>query len=288
MIQDRPVIAWTPWGRRQTTTILYRYMARDHAAGIIDAWYLYINTDPDQEADVAYAHELAASHDWIHIINRPPDVPVLSPKQRMTGFAYRYFTNPNAVYVRFDDDIVYVHDDAVERLVSAKLAMSGCLVSFPVIINNAVVSHHLQMQGLIPREWGDVSCYCMDRWGWADGNFAINLHRLLLDKVEAGRVDDLYMYQDIPLPERLQFSVSTFACLGSDYATLDPPGWLGYAEEESFHTIEWPAKTGKVNMIVGNAVVSQFTFGPQRRDPQHAAVLNGEILDRYRALADKL
>jgi hypothetical protein len=76
--------------------------------------------------------------------------------------------------------------------------------------------------------------------------------------------------------------------LGSEYAALNPPGVLPFDEEESCHTVLWPEALGKTNQIIGNALVSHFTFGPQRHRPEHAAVFNGEILDRYRALAAAL
>jgi hypothetical protein len=287
-VNGRPTIAWTPWGRKVTTSLLYRHLARDHRRGIVDAWYLYMNTDPDQVGDVAYAHELAASHDWIHLVHRPADVPVLSPKQRMTGFAYRYFTNADAVYVRLDDDIIYIHEDAITTLVNAKLQQESVLCAFPMTWNNAIVSHFAQQYGKIPRDWGTVGMYCMDPIGWANGQFGIRIHNLLLEKIEQGRVGDLYLYQDVPLPPATQFSVSCFATAGSDYAILQPPGFLGYsndaygwAEEENFHTIEWPRRTGKVNMLIGNALVSHYTFGPQRQE-----ILATDILDRYRAIAE--
>jgi hypothetical protein len=51
-------------------------------------------------------------------------------------------------------------------------------------------------------------------------------------------------------------------------------------EEESWHTIHRTVATGVPNMIIGNALVSHYTFGPQR-----GTVLPSGVLDRYRELA---
>jgi hypothetical protein len=59
------VVATTPYGRKETVSILFRYMLRDHEAGVLDEWQLWMNTDPHQVEDVEYANHLASQHDWI-------------------------------------------------------------------------------------------------------------------------------------------------------------------------------------------------------------------------------
>lgn len=284
MIDQHRVTTWTPYGRRDTVSILFKYMQRDHARGLVDEWWLASNVDPHgQEADLAYAHELAAAHDWIHVKERPSDCPQLTPKQRNTGYFYRYMVDPQCVYLRFDDDIVYVHEDAIERLVRASLE-NGALCSFPVIWNNAIVSWYAQQCGRIPVDYGIVGGpFCMDAMGWANGEFAVKIHRLLLDNIEAGTVPGLFLYQDFSIQPGTQFSVSCFASRGGDYAALPTPGVLVPDEEESWHTIHQPLRTQRPNMLIGNAVVSHYSFFPQR-----SALAHTDVLDRYRDLADRL
>jgi len=285
MIDGNSVVAWTPYGRRRTYSLLIQYLRRDVERGLIDEVWAFMNTDPvGQEGDVAYAHELAERFPWFHLKHRPEGVDLGNlPKQRYTGLAYREMTDPNTVYVRFDDDVVYVHEAAIENLVRARLQMPAPTAVFPVIFNNAIASHFLQACGKVPTEWGVVNAYCMDPMGWANGPFAVKLHELLLDHIEAGTVEDLYLYQDFPLQPGTQFSVSCFASLGSMYADLpDGPGVLVPDEEESWHTIHRPLATGAPNIIRGDAIVSHFSFFPQ-----HPFLNNTNLLDRYRELADK-
>lgn len=288
MIDAHPVICWTPYGRRRTVSILAKYMERDHGRGLVDQWLLYLNTDPaGQEDDLTYAHELATTYDWVKLVKRPEGYRPLHPKQRQTGYFYLYCTDPEAVYLRLDDDIVYLHEDAVENLVTTKLALrDSVLCAFPIIINNAVVSWHLQHQRRIPssgKGWQSVQYpHCMDAVGWADGGFAVKLHELLLKKIEAGTVEDLYMHHTVTLAERQQFSVSCFATMGSDYTVLDPPGHLG-AEEEFWHSVHRPKQAGMANIIVDSAVVSHWSFYHQHKELDASG-----LLDRYRELAAKL
>jgi hypothetical protein len=189
MIDGKRVIAWTPYGRRRTYSILIKYLQRDVARGLVDEVWAFMNTDPvGQEDDIAYAHELDAQFDWFKLKHRPEGISLGHlPKQRYTGLAYRYMTDPDTIYLRLDDDVVYLHDDAIENLVRARIEMPAPVAVFPIIINNAICSHFLQLCGKIPMEWGQVSAYCMDPTGWANGPFAVKLHEMLMDHIEAGR-----------------------------------------------------------------------------------------------------
>lgn len=287
MIDNHPVIAWTPYGRERTVSILVKYLERDHKAGILDEYWLYLNTDPNQEGDLRYAYQLARDNDWIKLKVRPEGSPRLHPKQRNTGWFYQHCTDPDAVYVRMDDDLVYVHQDAVQHLVKARLDWEGSvLCAFPIIINNAVVSWHLQQQGRIPgpgEGWQKVTLpYCMDPVGWGDGAFAVGLHELLLAHIEAGTVEQLFMHHPVVLAPRQQFSVSCFATMGSDYADFTPAGNIG-KEEEFWHSVHRPSEIGKANMVVENSLFSHWSFYGQHRE------LNAtDLLERYRKLAEAL
>jgi hypothetical protein len=299
MIDGKRVVAWTPFGREETASILHKYLKRDHERGIVDEWWLCLNTDPDQVSDLRFGYKLARENDFVKAKDRPTGLPRLTPKQRNTGYFCRYMTDPDTVYVRLDDDIIYVHDDAIEALVRHKLETPQATCSFPIMWNNSIISWFLQNSGVIPAPgtlgghwegadqnyvWPKVGGpYCMDATGWADGGFAVQIHRLLLAHIKAGTVDQLFLYQDFPLQLGMQFSVSTFAALGSMYAGLEEPGVLVPYEEESWHTIHRPQATGVPNMIVGNALVSHYTFFPQR-----GIVTGTDVLAQYRELADKL
>lgn len=294
------VVAWTPYGRKETVSILVEYIRREHERGLVDQWWLCMNTDPNQAEDVAYAHELAARYPaWIKLVDRPAGVPVLHPKQRNTGYFYREMTDPHTVYVRLDDDIIYVHEDAISRLVTHRLEAESGVASFPVMWNNSIVSWFAQQAGVIPAagsttvgagmpnltyHWPKVGGpYCMDPVGWADGRFGVAIHRLLLEWLDADTPEMAFLYQDYQLPIGMQFSVSTFASLGSMYAKLATPGVLVPDEEESWHTVHEPRKLGQPNVIVGNALVSHYTFFPQG-----PIIRATDILERYRAQAKRL
>lgn len=283
MIEGKRVVAWTPYGRKETVSILAKYVARDVEAGIVDEYILYMNTDPDQEEDREYAKHLEEAYPFIRTLPIPEGVPLQDTKQSNTAFFYLYALEPDTVYVRLDDDLVYVHEDAIERLVRAKIG-TPALATFPLIINNAVVSWYLQTCGKIPYEFGTVgSPHCTDPIGWADKRFAENLHYLLLDKIRTNTVSDMFLHHDIQLAVGHQFSVSCFAAESQIYQELPRPGFLAH-EEETWLTITRSYQTGRQNVIVGSSLVSHLSFFP------HSKYIREEtdILQQYAELAAEL
>ncbi len=283
-VGGKKVIAWTPYGRESTVSILFQYLLREHERGLVDEYWLYLNTDADQVSDLTYAYRLAKKYKgFVRLIERPSDCPRLQPKQRNTGYAYRYMADPDALFFRFDDDIVYVHPDAVEKVCEAKIALPGTLAAMALMWNNAIISWYAQKLGKIPEEFGRVqSPFCMDPVGWGDGMFAVRIHNLLLDWIEGGTPEKAYFYQNYPLAPRQQFSVSCHVIDGADFCALPQPGVLDYPEEEHWITVHRPALVGKSNDIIGDALVSHYTFYPQGQ-----IVRATNILDRYRKIAEE-
>jgi len=285
VIAGKKVVAWTPYGRESTVSILFEYLRREHERGLIDEYWLYLNTDDSQGSDLAYAYKLARRHkNWVRLIERPTGLPRLQPKQRNTGYAYRYMADPNALFFRFDDDIVYVHEDAVSNLCTAKVNLPGTLACFALMWNNAITSWFAQKLDIIPTEYGVVaSPYCMDPVGWGDGQFAVKIHNLLLGWLADGTPEKAFFYQNFPLAPKQQFSVSCHVIDGQEFCDLPTPGVLDYPEEEHWITVHRPPLVGKDNVIVGDALVSHYTFYPQGK-----VVRATNILDRYRDIARKL
>lgn len=284
MIDGKKVVCWTPYGREETMSILVKYMERDVNAGVVDEYHLYMNTDPHQERDREFAMELYEKYAWIDLKHRPENEPALHPKQLNTGRYYRHAVEPDTIYVRFDDDIVYVHEHAIERLVRRTIG-SHSFVSFPLIWHNAVCSYYSQQMGKIPEEWGIVrSPYCMDPIGWSNPSFAEQIHRLLLRHIKAESVDELFWHHDVQLELANQFSVSCFAAESDIYRELDPPGHITHEEEEHWHTVMRPWQTKRPNTIVGNSLVAHLSFYP------HSDYIRKQtdILQQYRELAEAL
>jgi hypothetical protein len=308
MYRNRYVRAFIPFGRKLTVSVLMPYLVAEHEAGVLDEVMLCLNTGPGQRDDERYAAELAATYPFVNVYGRPglPSTPwpewlpaewadgipsqwsqPRRPIQLNTGRFFVYMQDPDTIYLRFDDDIVWVHPAAIRRMVDYSLEQyrgphdGGVLGVFPLILNNSVCSFHLQQAGVFPMSWGFVQTeHCMDPVGWASPTFAQHLHEMVLEKIASDETEDLYLPHDLHLGPKEQFSVSCFAVPGQEYADLG--GVLDWDEEEHWLTIHRPTTTGRVNIVRGDALVSHYSFFNQRR----WLLENTRVLDDYREFAE--
>lgn len=304
MYRDHKVVVWIPYGRELTVSVLLPYLLRDHKAGIIDDIWFCMNTDPgeEQEDDRKYAAKVARDHPEVTIKPCPgPDhiVKGMKPewaveyeevKQRNTGRFPIYMQDRHTVYIRFDDDIVWVHPNTVITMVDRVLdRRADTIACFSFIWNNAVSSYLAQQRGRIPITWGTVGrgaktseeVSAVDPVGWSDPYFAEKLHKMVLDHLEAGDEDGLLLPAELTIGPRQQSSVSCFAIHGDEYADLK--GILTWDEEEHWLTMHRPGEVNKRNIICGMAQVAHFSFLFQRD-----YLLKTDLLNRYRALSEKV
>jgi hypothetical protein len=271
-VAGRKVVAWVPYGRHTTFNIQVPYLIQAHLDGVIDRVKRPGPETPEM------ADRIPA--DWMLGYRRP--------KQMNTC---RYFVyaaeEPDNVYVRFDDDIVWMERNAIKNLVQFKLDHPELLGVFPVIWNNAVSSHIMQKWGHFPMSWGAVSEYAVDPVGWGSPHFAERVHELLLHHITNDHADacvEMDRYE--VLGWRVQFSVSCFAIEGREYVAPDLllPGVLDWDEEEHWLTQYRTGVVKRSNAVYGGAHVAHFSFYTQR----DYLLSRTSLLPRYGALADTL
>ena len=282
MYRGYKVVACIPAGRRRVLELNLAHLRAQQ--GFLDGVMLWQNTDHTNDRGDA---EFIESQRDGFVCPVPLDerFPSLRPKQLNTGRFYKYTTDPETIYVRLDDDIVWQHPDALRNLVDFRISHPEFFVVFANIWNNAVCSALQWEQGHLESVLGHgerVNRYCLDPVGWGDPGFAVRLHRLLLERVAAGTSDGLFvpsLTARTKWNSPLRFSVSCFAWFGSTWAEFD--GELDGQEEEHWISLIHPEEAGVWNAICGDALVSHYSFFPQRE-----ALDGTDILDRYRVLAE--
>jgi len=207
-----------------------------------------------------------------------------------TGRFVWLMQDPDAIFVRFDDDVIWLHPDAIRNMIDALLDARDHndrppLVVFPVIWNNAVASYYLQSQGHFPRDWPKVKPNAIDPIGWGSPKFATQVHDLLLEQLEAGNPDAFLDGNPYWLDPFQRFSVSCFAISGAEYCADDIKGVLDWDEEEHWHTGHRTGTLGRQNLVIGTAQVSHFTFFTQS---DYIRAHRPDILHRYWVLSEKV
>ena len=268
MIEGKKVIAFTPCGRWRYMNLLAAHVAREQERGHIDEWVLFQNAFTHEDA--ANAARLAGQYPWCT---------ALQPRDGRKGFAtpftahlsdfYKWMKQePDAIYVRLDDDIIYIDENAVPRLVKYRLANPKPFAIFPVIINNVRTSYQMQQVGVVPREWGEIKNEMCNIHAWKNPTYVYNLHRKALDSLKRGTlVQDFTMptgsFEDIDYSDKWaagNISINCFAIAGSDLFGAEVP-W----DEEGHYSLFRPKALNRTNARVGDAMVIHFAYHTQTK-----------------------
>lgn len=195
---------------------------------------------------------------------------------------YRFYGDCNevdALYLKVDDDICYVHDDFFRRILGEALAKEEThLACVGNVFNIPYVTQVLQEQGTLGdqlgKSTGDPRCPV----ACTNGEFAAYIHKQFLALAEAGMADDLcFPSREIRGRQR----IGVMAWTGRNFARWNVN--VGPRDEVDL-TTKIPEGLSKPLWMVGAAVVSHFAFSHQR------AVLEDQtnILGRYLALSVRL
>jgi hypothetical protein len=268
MIEGHRVCLTIPAGRKRYLEVLLPQLLREPGWDELQLW---INTDkPD---DLAYLDGLPSLDPRIRSIPLPEGVAPDGPST-----IRHFFPNciePQHVYIRFDDDICYVEPGTVEKLARVRIEQPQPFLIFPVIVNNAIISHILQGLGRIgARKY--IEAQCKDPIGWGNPKFAEYLHRAFLRSLAENRIDRFkFMSRPIALS---RMSINCIAWRGEEFAKFG--GKLGFTNEEEWLSVTRPTQLGGYNLIYGQIVVAHFAFYPQR-----AHLDATDLLERYREAA---
>lgn len=272
MIDGQKVIAFTPCGRKRYMDLLAAHVARDVARGLIDKWILFNNAYSIE--DSTYAQQLADHYPWIEVFNQnKPGIP-----ERIADFFKFMYEGEGVVYFRLDDDVVWIDENCVERLVRYRLANPHPFLVFPTIINNVRTSYHLQQNGNVPMEWGEIENEMCDHVAHRWSHYVHNLHLKALSAIEKGT-----LVQEFTLPSE-QFSdksfggdpwkagnisINSFAIMGKDMleCTVHP-------DEEGYLSLWRPKELERPNARCGNACLIHFAYHTQTQFMDSTGMLN--------------
>lgn len=250
--KQRTVVV-TPAGRRRYTELLYRHLSAQRAD--FDEWHIWLNTLDG--ADLAYFHELGARHpDWIRCVPCPVWVDG-------TGTICHFFRgccDPDTVYIRLDDDVVWLEPGFVRKLAAFRREHPEYFLVYGNIVNNVVLSHLHQRFGNVGTEDGVVGYNYIDEVGWKSSAFVRRLHEAFLASAARGETAKWHFPQ-WELADFEHVSINCVSWLGSEFAAF---GGEVERDEETFIAVTKPRQLGKKNCIFGGALCVHYAFCMQR------------------------
>lgn len=146
MFANHKVIAAIPAGRRETLELLVSHLlaARD----IIDECHLWVNTT--KESDLNYLKSLETH--WPDFFRRVPSRVPVDGNRSVSCFYGEAYRQPRTIYIKLDDDIVWLASDSIRKLLEFRVANPRYFLVFADIWNNQLCDHLHQRCGLLTDE----------------------------------------------------------------------------------------------------------------------------------------
>jgi hypothetical protein len=263
----------TPGGRKSYLEILLRYLIRAKNDREFDQWVLWVNTKNSE--DLEYMDSLAEQYDFIE--TRPLPIPY-DGSWSIHAF-FPECVEEDTVYVRLDDDIVFIEPGAIDRLIQFRLNNPQYFLVIGNIVNNAILTYIHQHLGAIGRTFGTTAYACLADLGWKKPAFAHYVHREFLSQLNNGNIDRFRFPQWI-LHNFERVSINCISWLGSDFKQF---GGKVDRNEEPWLTVDKPMSLKRPNCIFGELLFAHYAFFSQRPELDWT-----DILPRYEAIAPSL
>lgn len=266
----KKIIVCIPSGRKRYMEILINYLLKEY--DIIDEIRIWNNTKNID--DLNWFNQIVYNHKKIILDNRFNNNSNTGDPKNIHNF-YTNCTESSTVYIRLDDDIVWLKEKFIKHIVECRVNYPQYFLIFGNIINNAVCDYYNKSNGFFKNIEG-FKKICLCDIGWGRGDICELKHNDFLDK---------YITKNKKLPKQNmiesfneRISINCISWLGEEFYKFK--GKLPIVDEEYWLSVIKPNELGMKNAIYGNGYCSHFAFFTQR---QHMDSTN--ILEKYRKLA---
>lgn len=256
----------TPAGRRRYLEKLVVHLEKQRSD--FKEWHLWVNTDDAD--DIQYLNDLEAAHEWIKLVHVDNIDPVKGKHYDASNIHkfFHYTNDENTVYIRLDDDIVWLEDNFVKNLVAFRLENPDYFLVYANIVNNCVIDHiHQKIGALENFKYGHIDYDCLGN-AWRKCGPAHEIHTRFIEARKNGTTE-IWKFEQWVLEENERVSINAICWLGPSFKGIS----VGRKEEEWLAT-DYPKQAGLKNVVFGKALCVHLGFFPQRKKR-----INGLLLD---------
>jgi hypothetical protein len=254
------LVCVTPAGRRRYMKILIPQVLSSPKVSRYDIW---LNTK--DKSDLLFFEFLEKKFNNINLIEQPEGK--VDGIKSINSF-FKHTINPNEIYLRLDDDIVWIEPNFFETMYNKRIEDKNSFLITPLTINNAICTHLLQQYGKY--QYKDyLPAICMNKTMWNNPDFAKNLHSWFLNHISHNTYETLKINDNIIALNR--FSINSICWYGSDF---DKFNGLILGDEEEYLSVIKPSELSKYNKIIGDTVIAHYSFYPQRNSLDKTSILN--------------
>lgn len=268
MYQNYKIIVNTAAGRRRYMQYLIPYIV---SSPVVDRYDIWVNTH--NGADIEFFRRIADAFPKVNLVWQPDGV--VNGNTTINAF-YKDCTDPDAIYFKLDDDIVWMEPGLIEKMVGFRVDNPQYFLVSPLIVNNALSTYLLQIEGKLHLD-SYYQSYASDPVLWKSGNFAAELHKWFIDNyLQTGRWKELHLgKKEMGM---CRFSINAVLWFGREMARF---GGLVPGDDEEFMSCIYPARHGMSNAWNGDAIAAHFAFFTQREKLDRNGILGqyGRIND---------
>jgi len=281
------VEAIVTFGRKYSVKILDRYLRLNlvRAGGLLSKVH-FVRLGAEKE-DMEFL---------VKIMKEVPEYDMPEAKGNYLAKMYTIATDPDVVYVKVDDDIVYISPEAFEVIVYEKLTSSSWSFVSANVINHAILGSLHQEMGALRNEYRPV----IDGWFaniekkaqsdclWRKAECGEWVHRSFLHHINRGTEDvfkftiyDFHQdgyggYKDdnsawITPTKTSRWSINFFAFTTADLENID---WKILDEDdESAISYMQPHNLQRPACAMGHALVAHFSYSWQEEQMLETSIL---------------
>ncbi len=278
--QTYKVVVVTPAGRREYLSIFKRFIYRKMEEGLIDSWQLWVNTV--KQSDLEYLNSMEAENPKVRKLTIKGEiVPSWDTYDPLRTYKFfQYTQDDDTIYIRFDDDIIWCADDALEKICQARIDHPDAFLIYPNVINSTIITAWHQKNGALSEAAGRVNqqeenptnpnhAYLHD-FNYSDSKLIEHIHQTFHARMAQGSLG-AYNLPSRSLDDYQRFSICTIAWWGKDHIQ-------GGAVEEPWLAWEEPERLSRPVWFCGDALLFHFSYHTQiehlRTLPQYLEYFN--------------
>ena len=260
MYNNYKIVCNTAAGRRRYMQYLIPQVI---CSDIVDRYDIWVNTT--DKKDIAFFEMLAKKYNKINLLWQPDNI--IDGINSINAF-YKQCVENNCIYIKLDDDIVWLAPNFFEEIVKFRIQHPEYFVVSPLVINNAKTTYLFQIQGKLKlARYQRAESF--SKVLWKSGKFALELHEWFIkNHLSPQKWEDLYC-QNYPMGIT-RFSINSIAWFGEDMKKFQ--GEVTGDDEEFMSCIR-PTLEGKANCFCGSTLIAHFAFRSQREILDKANIL---------------
>jgi hypothetical protein len=293
-------------GKKQHLEILFSYIIKYKK--YIDEYKIFVATTIRDDIDYMTNFQKANS-DFVKLeYYKENETIILDNKNKIWDYAYSICQEDNSIYLKLDDDIVYVDETLFTDFIKYRENSNAPLL-FPVMINNCYFSNifteknifNSSLKGNMLSTWQDTynrikpfvestknnnlkigkitdtnEVLCPIAWGNLD--FCVNLHNTFIDKLKQNKQCEFILDNHV-VPHKFPVSICCCSWKGKDLKEIINIAGKVF-DDEPWWTIWMPTWLNKDNEVYGKTIVAHYSYYRQRE----LGLDKTDILQKYKSL----